>query len=179
MSSEPLLEDLLHLLCANEKLDHLDLLGRRKALVHNCLVVIIEPDSLLLVLDMFELHAHRGAVNLIEVLLGLLDRADLVNEGPGHPIIQGVARDGLQLVQLPVVQVEAGGLLELQASIMRVTLWYTLQTEAQGVHLGSQMPIALVVLDQAQEVVRTRDLGAWGAEGPCEGRVCTQGRLER
>ena len=79
MSSETLLEDLLHLLGANEKLDHLDLLGRCKGLVHDFLVVFIEPESLLLILDMFELHPHRGAVNFIEVLFGLLDRADFVN----------------------------------------------------------------------------------------------------
>ena len=135
MSSEALLEYLLHLLGANEKLDHFDLLGRTECLVHDLLVVIIEPDSLLLVLDVFELHAHRGAVNLIEVLLGLPDRADLVNEGSGHPVVQGVASDCLQLVQLPVVQVEACRLLELGAMCVRPR--YNLQTQTQGVHFGS------------------------------------------
>ena len=65
---------------------------------------------------MFELHAHRLAVHLGEVLFGLPDGAHSVYEGPGDPVVQGVAGDGLQFVQLPVVQVEAGRLLELGAS---------------------------------------------------------------
>ena len=79
MSGETLLEDLLHLLSANEQLDHLDLLSWSKGLVHDFLVVFIEPESLLLILDMLELHPHRGAVNPVEVLLRLLDRVDFVN----------------------------------------------------------------------------------------------------
>ena len=79
MSGETLLEDLLHLLSANEQLDHLDLLSWSKSLVHDFLVVFIEPESLLLIWDMLELHPHGGAVNPVEVLLSLLDRADFVN----------------------------------------------------------------------------------------------------
>ena len=65
---------------------------------------------------MFELHSHLLAVHLGEVLFGLPDGAHSLLKRLGDPVVQGVAGDGLQLVQLPVVQVEAGRLLELGAS---------------------------------------------------------------
>ena len=55
--------------------------------MHDLLVVFIEPKSLLLILDVLELNADRRAVNLVEVLLGLLDRADFVNQGLRYPIV--------------------------------------------------------------------------------------------
>ena len=62
----------------------------------------------------------------------------MVDERFGDTVVEGVAGDGLQLVELPVVQVEAGRLLEtLGASIMWVILGYNLQSQTQGVHLGS------------------------------------------
>jgi hypothetical protein len=85
-----------------------------------------------------ELHPHRLAVQPGEVVLGVPDGAHTVYKGFGDTVVEGVAGDGLQFVELPVVKVKAGSLLEtLGASIMWVILGYNLQSQTQGVHLGS------------------------------------------
>jgi hypothetical protein len=83
-----------------------------------------------------ELHPHRRAVQPGEVVLGVPDGAYTVYKGFGDTVVEGVAGDGLQLVELPVVKVKAGSLLETLGTI-RVILGYNLQTQTQGIHLGS------------------------------------------
>ena len=60
----------------------------------------------------------------------------MVDERFGDTVVKGVAGDGLKFVELPVVKVKAGRLLETLVA-MWVILGYNLQTQTQGVHLGS------------------------------------------
>ena len=61
---------------------------------------------------MLELHPHRLAVQPGQVVLGIPDGALMVDERFGDTVVKGVAGDGLKFVELPVVKVEAGRLLE-------------------------------------------------------------------
>ena len=76
---------------------------------------------------MLELHAHRLAVQPGEVVLGVPDGAHTLDKRFGDTVVEGVAGDGLQLVELPVVKVEAGRLLETLGA-MWVILGYNLQS---------------------------------------------------
>jgi hypothetical protein len=97
------LEYLLHLLSADKKLYHLNLLSGCETLVHDLFVIFIKPYALVLILNVLELHTNGGAVHFFKIFFGLLDGADLICQSLRDTIVQGIASDGLKLIELPVI----------------------------------------------------------------------------